>query len=446
MADDIDRETGMDMPPLDWRRVLFVALLFLSWEGVVPAIIGLPISLGRYAVGALVLVGVGLSAMRFIVRPKISRARLGSSWFFLYCVAVTVIYSGLVHGLPPREWLFAQYMLLPLLIGYLFVSLRIGWRDIVFGMLVAATLCSVISLADQVLRLPQFDQFARGSINSRGVRRMFLMRVETGFSIVLLSAWLFLRWKMDRKAVLALLVLALNVLVLFGISESRQSMLTTSLALLFFVLFARLRPMRVLKVGLAGLFIGLPLVVFLARDILERLVTSDDYIVDGNISIRFQAIDFYMSKWTETYGFGFGVLSNGDDASNFFAQAWRIGNGYWGYMIADTGIVSALTQFGWIGLTLVLLISFRLAVGFIRIGRALPQDQRFVPIALGCFLLGSMVNPWPMNYFTLEWTILFGSACWFAYGNMLDTMPALRPTSAIASKDHREMRPAAAPG
>lgn len=399
----------------DWRRIAFIAVLLLSWEGVFSAILGLPLSLGRYAVGALALLGVGIRALRFAARPRLGRFHVGPLLLFAYCVTVTLGYSLVVHNLPADEWLFAQYMLLPLLLTFLLASVGVSWREVLYGMILAATICSLITMVDQVVHLQQFEQFVRGSINDKANRRMFLMRLETGLSVAILSIWLFLHWRFDQRFLFALLLLAVNTFVLFRVSESRQSMLAVALSLTFFVLAGRLKTMRVLTVIAAGVLVVIPAVAWLAADTIEKFLTSDNYVADGNIDIRLQALNFYLGKFYETHGFGFGVLSNGDDATNFFAQAWRTGNGNWGYMLADTGIFSSLTQFGWIGLIAVVLITLRIGVGFVARARKLPVKQRALPLAIGCYFLASIINPWPANYFTLEWTILFGSLSWYAF-------------------------------
>lgn len=437
MMRSMHHQTSITEAKPDWRRVAFVAVLLLSWEGVFSAVLGLPLSLGRYAVGALALFGVGIRGLRFLTRPRVGRSHVGPLLLFAYCVTVTFGYSLVVNHLPYDEWLFAQYMLLPLLLTFILASVGVTWKEVLIGMIAAATICSLISIVDQFLYLPQFEQFVRGSINNRANRRMFLMRLETGLTVTFLSIWLFMHWRIDRKFLLALAVLAINTFVLFRVSESRQSMLTVLLALTFFVLLGKLKPMRVLTVAVVSVLVVIPAVLWLAYDIVEKLITSDNYAAEGNLDIRFQAVNFYWGKLMETNGFGFGVLSNGDDATNFFAQAWRTGNGYWGYQISDTGIFSALTQFGWIGLAAVVFITLRIGAGFVSRARNLPVRERAWPLAIGCYFLGSIINPWPANYFTLEWTILFGSLSWYAFHKFRLEYDLARPKAANLSYDSR---------
>ena len=260
------------------------------------------------------------------------------------------------------------------------------------------------------------------------------MRVETGLSIVILTTWLLTHWKIDRIAVAAIFILSINTFVLFRISESRQSIATVLLSIFYFVALGGIRAKKLLYVMTVGLIASFPLIYFLAGDYISKFLSSSNYIADGNVEIRLDALDFYLDRFWDTGGLGFGVLSNGDDATNFFATSARVGNGSWQYLIADIGIFSPLVQFGWIGLFVVVFLTLRLAYMFITTARRMGRSESVLPFAFGCFLLGSMLHPWPMNYFTLEWTIMFGSLTWFTCNDLLARYPRKSPTAILPAQ------------
>lgn len=407
-------------PDIRKWRVIFIAFLMLCWEGVIPTFIGQPLSTGKYLVSALSLFGVAY----FVFKLILGRARLPKNYiypvlFFGYCVVVTFLSSYVINNYPPREWLFAQYMLAPLLIGFLFLLLGVNWKEVVYAMILSALICSLITIVDQFYQLPQLDIFQRGSINNRFGRRMFLMRVETGLSIAILLSFIVTRWRFDLKTIVALAIVAVDTFILFRVSESRQSMLTLALTMFYFILLGGIRANRLVFLSAIGAVLAGPLIWLLAGDYIEKFLTADDYLAEGNVLIRFEALNFYWEKFLETGGLGFGILSNGDDATNFFATAWRVGNGSWGYMIADIGIFSPLVQFGWIGLFAVVFITLRLGYAFVRMAKRVPPPHGAILYAIGAFMFGSMIHPWPMNYFTLDWTIFFGSLIWFACNDLL---------------------------
>ena len=356
------RTNGMWLP--SWR-VLLVCLLILSWEGLLPAVFNLPLYYGRYVVSSLVIAGVvlwffhGAMRHRWLSQPP-SYFRT-AVLFYVFTFATSVVYTNAIDRLPLSEWLLAQYALTPLLVGFLLAVLRIRWRHVIHGLICAAIVGAILTTVDQVHQLAFLDSFARGSINDVNARRLVLMRVENGAAVVLLFASMIGAGSPIRLRMLSLVALSVLVFALFKVSESRQSILAVVLGIAFFYLFGGVRGSRK-SLSLLLLLVAAPVVFFvILAPYIEKFIAASDYLEDGNILIRLQALAFYYERFTSTYGLGFGILSNGDNATNFFAIAHRVGNGAWPYFIADIGILSALVQFGWLGLALVILMSFRVA-------------------------------------------------------------------------------------
>jgi hypothetical protein len=272
---------------------------------------------------------------------------------------------------------------------------------------------AILATVDQVHQLAFLDSFARGSINDIEARRLVLMRVENGAAAVLLFASMIGPGLPIRLRILSLVALSVLVFALFKVSESRQSILAVVLGIAFFYLFGGVRGSRK-SLSLLLILVAAPIVFFvILAPYVEKFVTASDYVEDGNILIRLQALAFYYERFTSTYGLGFGILSNGDNATNFFAIAHRVGNGAWPYFIADIGILSALVQFGWFGLALVILMSYRVSKRLISTRRGQDAHSNMPAFAIGCYMLGCLIHPWPMNFFTLEWTALFGGLMLF---------------------------------
>lgn len=396
--------------------VLLLVLVMLTWEGVLPAILGVDVFLGKQIGALIIMFGWGF----ILLRPLTVRIVLGLDFliavsFISYCFIASIMYSTFLYSYPISEWLFASYMFLPLFIYPLLRGCGVSWRGVILAIVIAASICSLISIIDQFARFPIFDQFVRGSINDRAHRRMFFMRVETGASIVIVLFWLLGLQRRLKASVIALAVfsLVINVFVLFRVSESRQSIMAVLIATLLAILFGALPRERLVKLAPFGFIISVPVLYILVQPYLEKLAGANDYVRDGNLLIRFQSMSFYYSHFQETNGLGFGILSSGNNARNFFALAQRVGNGSWPFYLADTGIMSAFYQFGLVGLTFAVGMPLWLGSRLRKLSRFFRGEQRALLVGLGAFLIGSVLHPWPQNYFTLDWSIMFGSLAWF---------------------------------
>jgi hypothetical protein len=406
------------VPKFSVGKTAILVIIMLAWEGLIPALLMQPVYIGKQLVSATILGGLGIWGLLKLRRGfTITKDGIGAMAALGYAVAVTLVYSVMQQHLPPSEWLLAMYMLLPLAIFPLLSLLGVSWREVFAGIIISASICSVVSIADQFGHFPMFDQFVRGSINNKFARRMFLMRVETACAVLMLLSWVSLYFYRPR-AILYGILLALVAFVLFRVSESRQSMTAVLIGFAFFVAVGGLNFKQLVRRIPLFVLVVLPVLIILLMPYITKLLGAENYMREGNIDIRIQSMDFYWNQFKQTGGVGFGVLSGGDDARNFFAMAQRHGNGSWPFYLADTGILSALYQFGWGGLAFAIGMPIWLGIRFIRLGRNLPAHVRVFPMALGCFLLGSVIHPWPQNYFTLDWSIMFGALSWYACSDL----------------------------
>jgi len=406
------------VPKFSAGKTAILVVIMLMWEGLIPALLLQPTYIGKQLVSATILGAIGIWGLVKLRRGfTITKDGIGSIAALVYAVGVTVTYSVLQNHLPPSEWLLAMYMLLPLAIFPLLSLLGISWREIFAGIIISASICSLVSIADQFGHFPIFDQFVRGSINNKFARRMFLMRVETACSVLMLLAWVSIYFYRPRAIIYGIL-LAIVAFVLFRVSESRQSMTAVVIGFAFFVVLGGLSFSQLIRRIPMFILVVLPVLIILLMPYITKLLGADNYMREGNIDIRIQAMDFYWNQFKQTGGVGFGVLSGGDNARNFFAMAQRHGNGSWPFFLADTGILSALYQFGWGGLAFAIGMPLWLGTRFILLSKKLPSQVRVFPMALGCFLLGSVIHPWPQNYFTLDWSIMFGALTWYACSDL----------------------------
>jgi len=436
--------TLTDVRPLSYRNIALLLLVTLTWEGLIPVFLGIPVHVGRYFICALILGGTLLWFRNFLTGRAVP---VGENILLpilaIYCVIVTLNYSAFSAALPAREWMYAQYVLIPLCICFSLSVLGVTWKEIVVATVIAASFCSVISAIDQFYEFPMLDVFIRTSINNAENRRMFLMRLETGATVAILGTYLLANGRLNTRTLLLMALMLLNAYVLFRVSESRQSMLTVLLAVFYFVILGGIKKERLYYIVTLWPAVFAYLLYLILGDYLEKFLSSRNYIKDGNIEIRLQAMDFFWRQFEQTSGMGFGILSNGEDARNFYANAFRVGNGEWGFMIADTGIFSALYQFGWIGLLFAVALAIWGAVMLIGAARHASREQRSVLLAFGCVLLSSIVHPWPTNLFTLEWTLLLGALSFYAATDAKRVFAALKAkqdTTAIpAAREVPEM-------
>lgn len=419
----------MDAPQFSLGRSLLLSVLMLTWEGLTPALVMQPVYLGKQLVAGLILIGFAVWAILSLMRGiRFNKDGIVSAAAIGYAVSVTLIYSTFGGRYPASEWLLATYMLLPLAIFPLLTLMGISWSEVVAAIFISAAVCSLLSIADQLFRFPIFDQFVRGSINNQFARRMFLMRIETACASLMLLAWVSIYFYRSRILLYGPLLVAV-IFVLFRVSESRQSIVSVLTGLVVFIMAGGISSGKLIRRLPLFIFAGVPALLYLLWPYIQKFLSANDYVREGNIDIRLQAMQFYGDRFHHTHGLGFGVLSSGDNATNFFALAQRQGNGSWPFFLADTGILSSLYQFGWVGFAFAFIMPIWVGLRLIRASKSLAPDVRVFPLALGAFMIGSVVHPWPQNYYTLDWSIMFGCLAWYAASDLERLVASRRRTA-----------------
>lgn len=393
--------------PVAYWRVTAVALLFLLWEGAIPALLGMPRYFGQYVVAGLTLAYAGLWLMRLLLgrRTPTFLALLVAVFVWFFCVSA--ISSTFVFGYPFREWLFAQFLIVPILTPLMLHAWDVKPIEVAYGIVAAALVAAVLIVGANVGLGALLADFQRRSIYEGGYTRTVILKNEIAFGAI----YLFFHVLLSKQPLSSMLPQIASAMLLLYVTlflmDSRLALVAVLLAVgIGFVLF---RGPTVRKLPI--FFLGLAAAIVIIPELYDKYVGSLDltnYIEAGNIQVRLDELAYFWPYFERTGGLGYGVFSNSADNENFAAFAThRLIPGYAGFGVQDLAIFGSIVQFGWIGLAVTVTATFWCLWSFFRFGRS-ASPNRAIGIAGFSLMLGFILSPWPMDFFTLNWTILLG--------------------------------------
>jgi hypothetical protein len=389
-------------------RVAAIAGLFLLWEGVIPALLSMPRYFGQYAVAALTLAYTAMWLLKLLLGRSTPSFLVFVVLVFAWYFCVSAISSTFIFGYSTREWLFAQFFIVPILVPVMLHSWQARPLEVVHGLVAAGLVAASLTVGAGFGLDALLGEFQRRSVYEIGHMRTVILKNEIAFSAI----YMFFHVLLNRRhlgLLLPQMAAALLLLyVMLFLMDSRLALVAVLLAVGIGFLLFRGPAMRRLPV----FFLGLAAAILILPELYDKYVGSLDlanYIEAGNIQVRFDELAYFWSYFERTGGLGYGVFSYSLDSTNFAAwAAYNMIPGYTGFGVQDIAIFGSLVQFGWIGLAVTLFATFWCIRSFYKVGRDLYAKDRVIGIAGFSFMLGFMLSPWPMDFFTLNWTILLG--------------------------------------
>lgn len=396
------------------KGTLLIAGLLCLWEGLPFTLIGLPNILGLQLFSLAIFVGAG----RFLFRALTTKQKIGR-WeqlallLFTLCVGVSFVYSNFIRPQPLVAWAFAVYSIAPVLtlLALRATSCTIG--DALAALFWCGFIGSVVLAVNQTLELELLDFYARGS--AFGTKRVVFFKLESSFCVVISSIRLLYATSF-RQVLLYATALAFTLYSTFFLTESRLAILAISLALAMTWLLV-LRGRRKAMLFLLSPLIVVPALWFVVDKYLAGFRGVNAYLSeDTSASWRQITSDHFESDFSETYGLGFGFMSANPEYGNVISYSSNYASANYGvvnYVVSldDIGIFSALYQYGYLGLCLIIGMTLMMASSLYKAKSLGPAYATIA--AVGLLVATFMLSPISMNYFTLFYTGHIGGVLWF---------------------------------
>lgn len=391
--------------------VAAIVLFFFLQFGLI-SLVGLgDLIIGQELASALLLAGLCIAPFKRR-QPGFSLSRIEDVFpisLFLLMIAVSYISNNWIFGFGFENWLLYSYVLIPALTYYLLWTYSVSARDIIVAVIIMGVISSIIVIFDAFFEFSALNTLQRYT-NGTGVRRVTILKNEVVLAcLFMLSEILgdkvksFGRFLAISGAVLTFYVVAFRF-------ESRLASLALVSALVPYVFSARKLSNRQRLYVIIGVILIISVASSLCLYYIEPFLNQsvDDYIANNNVEIRIRANNYYLDYFYQTFGVGFGAMTLNINSGNFQAAGAPIF-----YNIADLGIFGGLYQFGIGGLILIVGGTLTLVFRCLQIGRMPYHPYRDEIRMVGCYVFGFMLQPIPMNFFTLNWTILLGSTLWY---------------------------------
>ena len=406
-------DTNSGQKRASFWKIAFLVFLFYVSSGFPFALINVPIFYGSWVVSVIILIG---TAIYMIHR----RGRRFDGWdrgilaLMTLCLVVSAISNTLIFPQELSGWLPAFHTIMPLLLIFLLKAVNISSRDVATALVIIGVTAGILLTLDHALQFSFMEAYQRLATTDTSLRRIVFLKNELAFAtIVIVSRIAFTR---SSKAILIYLMLLAPIgYSLIVISESRLAIGATLMACAVFTVVV-VRGTRLFAFLLAGGLAALIILPLALGKYIDQIERSRNYLEqDSSIRYRLVECEYFYNLFQKTSGVGFGIMSTGTDKKNplaFAEQSYAMSTGY-GLYIADIGILSALVQFGYIGVVAVVAMTIKVGVFLLRNGRRSSLPGHKEAAGLGAIVLCLFFNPWPLNLFTLQWTAMSGGLVWY---------------------------------
>jgi hypothetical protein len=419
--DSVDKSRGLPKLIRTNRlnfQVCFIVILTCFWENFPFAVLGMPSTVGYQAYAVLVFAGTLLFFARTLMRgwrPSIWEGL--SLLFFFWCGAVSCYFSTVQSPQPLMGWLPAVYTIAPLLTIFALKAIDCTLDDAMVALFWTGLAATVFLLVTNLMQIPILEPYSRGSGFGTNDRIVFF-KLESTFALMI-ATMLFINSDRLYKRFLQPLIIFVLAYNVFVASESRLAMLAYLLAFFLIWVFVFNGARRVI-VALFAPVVLVPLVWFVAGKYMRGIngyMGLKLYLAE-DVSARFRSweIAHFSKYFGYTNGLGFGFMSGNIRFDNIISYAtnkagYEVGTGTYGMGLDDIGLYSALYQFGYFGLAIVLVMTFMVVI---TLGGSARYGKKFAPTA-GCGMLAGtfMLSPISMNFFTLFYTAHMGALLWF---------------------------------
>lgn len=395
-------------------KTLLIVLLLCLWEGLPFSLFGANPLIAFQLYAVIAVAGVGIYVVGLFTN------RVNAQWWewvaallFAWCMFVSYYYSTWQLPQPVIQWLPSAYTITPVLTIFLLKGISCELEDVVRAILWTGFTASCLVIVDVSLGIGLLDYYGRGSAFSDG--RVVFLKATSGFALII--AFTRLAQSPPQMFVPNLLIMLPIAYNIFVLTESRIFILAIFLAIGLLWLFVLRGAHKVFLAALAP-FTAIPLLLFVADRYFANFRGLDQYMAQ-DVSSKWRAITIkhfsdHFERFTD--GFGFGFMSANPTYKNFLSFSTNDAgalHGVGGYAVAldDIGLYSALYQFGYVGLILILLMTF---VCILKLAGAHRILRRLAPVSAMGFLMATlMISPISMNWFTLFYTAHLGGMLWF---------------------------------
>lgn len=390
-------------------RIATLVVGFFLWEGVLPSVLGLPATYGRYLISLMVLLHLPLVAIKVASLREIPRFIVLLISIFSFFVFVSFLSSTFIFQYDSIEWISAQYIsclaLLPLALYYWgFRVEEIGQAIFLTGLLSAFLILIIHSAKLYAV----FWEYLRRSIYTSTYVRVVILKNEIAFAAIFAFFKLFFGNSNSKSYFWYSASLLFLVYTIAFSLDSRLALAAVMLGLVLGTLAFRTTFSRKAVIIVVGFAVSL----FILPELYTKYIggfRAGSYVEAANVKIRLQELEFFWRYYVDTYGIGFGYLSVSPDGENHAARAaWPTLKSQNGYGVQDLGIFASLVQFGPIGIALVVVLTVWCVRRFYRLGQAADHPGRLTAMTCFSMVLGFIISPWPMDFFTLAWSGFLG--------------------------------------
>lgn len=399
-------------------RSLFLAFLILLWEGVPIALFGGSRFLGPHAVSVFVLFGIIIYFLKYKNRNRIDVWFLTPILLLIYCIFVTVISSMFFYENPATDWVPALVNYSPLLLIFLLEAMAVEIEDVLQAILIVAFTASIFLVVNVFFDLPFLQQYKTYSGFEMTNNRFILLKNETAFGIVI-SLVRFFRFANLKSLILYGFIISICIYSIVVVQEVRLVVGALFISLLCIFTFLFDKKAKFLFSAVVFCF-SLSVAPIIFAKYIDRASSTSNYAVeDSSVRWRLITVDHYYEYYKETFNIGFGIMSTSPDNSNILTYSYYKASqlygdaGYWGVYLADLSLLSALYQFGIVGLAFVVFMSASVCTVLIRFSRRKDIPYASDVGAVGFLMTFLIVSPWPLNFFTLSWPLMGGNVLWY---------------------------------
>lgn len=395
-------------------RTAVIVLTLCLWEAFPFSILGTNPLLSYQLYAAIAFAGVGLFLATRLLFRSIGLWEILPFALFVWCCFVSFIYSVYRVPQPWIQWLPAVYTVAPLLMIFFLKSIRASISDAIAAFYWLGALASALIVLESFLHTGLLDYYSRGSAFSEG--RIVFFKLPSAFCLMIAIIFL-LREKRVWKLLQHTLVICLTGYNLFVLTESRLLILGFFIAAGLTWMFV-IRGLSKLITGILAPLVLIPLAAFVVSRYLYNVSSLEQYLSQDTSANWRRLTDTHFASYfyRETQGLGFGFMSANENYNNLLAFSSNRASklyGVYNYSVGldDIGLMASLYQYGYVGFAFTLGMSL---VCIFTLVRSIRYGSEYAPVAAIGMLMGSlMLNPVPLNYFTIFYGSHVGALLWF---------------------------------
>jgi len=403
------------MRPTGFRwQVVLIAILISLWEGFPHVLWGAPDSLGNQIWSMMSIIGVVIFLIRLPMRKvRLDRFQAASLVLIAWCYFVSFYFSTFIEPKPVNQWLQSGFVVMSTLSIFGLQAINTKVSDVEQAIVATGFLASLFAIIDTSLGLGMLSAFLRGSA-FEGTKLVFF-KLPSLFALVLSISKLFTSRSIGASIwwVTVAVATGYNVAVL---TESRLATAGLAISAIVMAIFV-FKGSRRVYIWVFIALVGFPASTYISSRYFSKFTNLSDYLAnDSSASFRNLEIDHFSKIFAYTDGMGFGFMSLDrayDNVLTFAAYkaGYLVHTWDYGMVVTDIGLYSALYQFGYVGLILVL--GYTLWAGLTLFHARRLGPRYYGAASVGILFISLLVSPISINYFTVQWAAHIGALVFF---------------------------------